>query len=142
MRSLPPARPGHNLTKVQGDLKTASQNLATTVAEKDQLTSKLSGVQTELEKSKGQVAQLTNDRTSLEAQITQLTTDLQAKTQELEQRSSTGTSTTAEGGSDQQAQIAEQQTLITKLQGDLDCGPLPSGHVYKGKGRPHASEDA
>lgn len=118
---LAASRTRTQLTKVQGDLKTASQNLATTVAEKDQLTSKLSGVQTELEKSKGQVAQLTNDRTSLEAQITQLTTDLQAKTQELEQRSSTGTSTTAQGGSDQQAQIAEQQTLITKLQGDLDA---------------------
>ena len=86
--------------------------------------------------------QLTNDRTSLEAQITQLTTDLQAKTQELEQRSSTGTSTTAEGGSDQQAQMAEQQTLITKLQGDLDSARSQAGHAYKGKGRPHASEDA
>ncbi len=46
------------LAKVQGDLKTASQNLANTVTEKDQLTSKLSGIQAEFEKSKGQVAQL------------------------------------------------------------------------------------
>lgn len=108
------------LAKVQGDLKTASQNLANTVTEKDQVTSKLSGAQTELEKSKAQVAQLTNDRTSLEAQITQLTADLQAKTQELEQKSSAGSSNPTEGGLDQQAQLAEQQTLITKLQGDLD----------------------
>lgn len=108
------------LAKVQGDLKTASQNLANTVTEKDQVTSKLSGAQTELEKSKAQVAQLTNDRTSLEAQITQLTADLQAKTQELEQKSTAGSANPAEGGYDQQAQLAEQQTLITKLQGDLD----------------------
>jgi DNA repair exonuclease SbcCD ATPase subunit len=109
------------LAKVQGDLKTASQNLANTVAEKDQLTSKLSGIQAEFEKSKGQVAQLTNDRTSLETQISQLTADLQAKTQELEQKSVPGSSSPAEGGLDQQAQLAEQQTLITKLQGDLDA---------------------
>jgi myosin heavy subunit len=108
------------LAKTQGDLKTASQNLANTVTEKDQLTSKLSGVQTELEKSKGQVAQLTNDRTSLEAQISQLATDLQAKTEELQQKSSPGSSNPTEGGMDQQAQLAEQQTLIAKLQGDLD----------------------
>jgi cell shape-determining protein MreC len=108
------------LTKTQGDLKTASQNLASTVAEKDQLTSKLSGVQTELEKSKGQVAQLTSDRTSLETQVTQLTADLQAKTQDLEQKGGGGSANPAEAPSDQQAQLAEQQTLITKLQGDLD----------------------
>jgi DNA repair exonuclease SbcCD ATPase subunit len=108
------------LAKIQGDLKTASQNLSNTVTEKDQLTSRLTGVQTELEKSKGQVAQLTNDRTSLEGQISQLTADLQAKTQELEQKSAPGSSNPAEGGFDQQAQLAEQQMLITKLQGDLD----------------------
>ena len=71
------------LTKAQGDLKTASQNLASTVTEKDQLTSRLSGVQRDLEKTKAQMAQLTNDRTSLEAQISQLTADLQAKAQGL-----------------------------------------------------------
>jgi cell shape-determining protein MreC len=108
------------LDKVQGDLKTASQNLANTVTEKDQLTSRLSGTQSELEKSKAQVAQLSNDRTSLETQINQLTADLQAKTQELEQKSAAGSASPAEGGGDQQAQVAEQQTLITKLQGDLD----------------------
>ncbi|HEY5954606.1 MAG TPA: hypothetical protein VIT18_09585, partial [Terrimicrobiaceae bacterium] len=87
---------------------------------KDQLTSRLSGTQSELEKSKAQVAQLSNDRTSLETQINQLTADLQAKTQELEQKSAAGSASPAEGGGDQQAQVAEQQTLITKLQGDLD----------------------
>jgi flagellar biosynthesis chaperone FliJ len=108
------------LTKAQGDLKTASQNLASTVTEKDQLTSRLSGVQTDLEKTKAQMAQLTNDRTSLEAQISQLTADLQAKAQELEQKTTPGAANPAEGGTDQQAQLAEQQTLISKLQGDLD----------------------
>ena len=33
------------LAKAQGDLKTAAQNLSSTVTEKDQLTSRLSGVQ-------------------------------------------------------------------------------------------------
>ena len=40
------------LAKAQGDLKTAAQNLSNTVTEKDQLTSRLSGMQTDLEKSK------------------------------------------------------------------------------------------
>jgi flagellar biosynthesis chaperone FliJ len=121
------------LTKAQGDLKTASQNLASTVTEKDQLTSRLSGVQTDLEKTKAQVAQLTNDRTSLEAQISQLTTDLQAKTQELEQKTTPGSANPAEGGTDQQAQIAEQQTLISKLQGDLDSARFQLATLQKEK---------
>lgn len=108
------------LTKASGDLKNASQNLAAAVGEKDQLTARLTGAQTELEKSKGQLSQLTNDKTSLEAQITQLTADLQAKTHELEQQGSAGTPPSGEVPSDQQAQMAEQQTLISKLQGDLD----------------------
>jgi flagellar biosynthesis chaperone FliJ len=121
------------LAKAQGDLKTASQNLASTVSEKDQLTSRLSGVQTDLEKTKAQVAQLTNDRTSLEGQISQLTADLQAKTQELEQKSTPGSASPAEGGTDQQAQAAEQQTLISKLQGDLDSARFQLATLQKEK---------
>ena len=121
------------LTKAQGDLKTASQNLASTVTEKDQLTSRLSGVQTDLEKTKAQMAQLTNDRTSLEAQISQLTADLQAKAQELEQKTTPGAANPAEGGTDQQAQLAEQQTLISKLQGDLDSARFQLATLQKEK---------
>jgi flagellar biosynthesis chaperone FliJ len=121
------------LAKAQGDLKTASQNLASTVSEKDQLTSRLSGVQTDLEKTKAQVGQLTNDRTSLEGQISQLTADLQAKTQELEQKSTPGSASPAEGGTDQQAQAAEQQTLISKLQGDLDSARFQLATLQKEK---------
>jgi myosin heavy subunit len=108
------------LAKAQSDLKSAAQNLATTAAEKDQLASKLSGSQSELEKAKGQVTALSADKTSLETQVNQLTADLQAKTQELEQKGIAGSSAPAEATSDQQAQLAEQQTLITKLQADLD----------------------
>jgi flagellar biosynthesis chaperone FliJ len=121
------------LTKAQGDLKTASQNLASTVTEKDQLTSRLSGVQTDLEKTKAQMTQLTNDRTSLEAQISQLTADLQAKAQELEQKTTPGAANPAEGGTDQQAQLAEQQTLISKLQGDLDSARFQLATLQKEK---------
>ena len=108
------------LAKAQSDLKTAAQNLATTVAEKDQTASKLSGTQSELEKAKGQVTALATDKTSLEAQVTQLSADLEAKNQELEKKGTAGSSSPVEATSDQQAQLAEQQTLIIKLQGDLD----------------------
>lgn len=121
------------LAKAQGDLKTAAQNLANTASEKDQLASRLSGAQSDLEKTKAQVAQLTNDRTSLEAQITQLTADLQAKTEELEQKGTPGSASPTEGGSDQQAQIAEQQTLISKLQGDLDSARFQLATFQKEK---------
>src|SRR3979490_1086321 len=98
------------LSKANADLKTASQNLSTAVTEKDQLASKLSGAQMELEKSKGQVAQLTNDRTSLEGQVTQLATDLRTKTEETAQKAGAGDSIPGDTPSDQQAQLAEQQT--------------------------------
>src|SRR4029077_17297884 len=93
------------LTKAQGDLKTASQNLASTVTEKDQLTSRLSGVQTDLEKTNAQGAQLTKDRPYLEAESQPLATDLQPKTQDLEQKATPGSAKPVEGGTDQQAQI-------------------------------------
>ena len=108
------------LAKAQIDLKTAAQNLATTVTEKEQVASKLSGTQSELEKAKGQVNALSTDKASLEAQVTQLSADLQARNQELERKGTPGSSSQVEVSSDQQAQLAEQQTLITKLQGDLD----------------------
>ena len=44
---------------------------------------KLSAIQSDLEKTKGQAAALGNDKTALEAQVAQLTSDLQTKTQEL-----------------------------------------------------------
>ena len=121
------------LAKAQGDLKTAAQNLATTVAEKDQIGSKLSGTQSELDKVKGQITGLSTDKTSLEAQVTQLSADLQAKNQELERRGIAGSSAPAEATSDQQAQLAEQQTLITKLQGDLDSARSQLSSLTKEK---------
>jgi DNA repair exonuclease SbcCD ATPase subunit len=108
------------LTKAQGDLKNTSQSLSAAVTEKDQLASKLSIAQGELERAKGQVDALNTDKNSLETQIAQLTTDLEAKNQELEQKGAGGAQTAAQATPDQQAQLAEQQTLITKLQGDLD----------------------
>jgi myosin heavy subunit len=108
------------LAKTESDLKTAQKNQDTAVAEKDQVTSKLSGAVSELEKTKGQVAALGTEKTSLEAQVTQLTADLQAKTQELQQKGTAGSSARPEPSSDQEAQLAEQQTLITKLQSELD----------------------
>jgi uncharacterized protein (DUF3084 family) len=108
------------LAKAQGDLKTVSQERDTAVSERDQTGSKLSAAQGELEKAKGQVAALGNDKTSLESQVAQLTKDLQQKTQELEQKGVAGSAAPSEPTSDQQAQLAEQGTLITKLQADLD----------------------
>ena len=109
------------LAKTESDLKASQKNTDTAVAEKDQVASKLSGTVSELEKAKGQAAALGTEKTSLEAQVTQLTADLQAKTQELQQKGTAGgSSARPEPSSDQEAQLAEQQTLITKLQSELD----------------------
>ena len=121
------------LAKAQLDLKSAAQNLATTVTEKEQVASKLSGAQSELEKTKGQVTALSVDKESLEAQVTQLSADLQARSQELEKKGTGGTSSPVEASSDQQAQLAEQQTLITKLQGDLDSARAQLSTLTKEK---------
>ena len=121
------------LAKAQGDLKTASQNLAKRCFGKGPAHVAALGSADRSGKDKAQVAQLTNDRTSLEAQISQLTADLQAKTQELEQKSTPGSASPAEGGTDQQAQMAEQQTLISKLQGDLDSARFQLATLQKEK---------
>ncbi len=108
------------LAKAQGDLKSTSQSLSAAVTERDQVASKLSASQGELERVKGQVSALTTDKTSLEGQVAQLSKDLEAKAQELEQRGAGGSAAPVEATADQQAQFAEQQTLIAKLQADLD----------------------
>jgi DNA repair exonuclease SbcCD ATPase subunit len=108
------------LAKTQGDLKAVSQERDSAVSDRDQTASKLSSAQGELEKAKGQITSLGTDKNSLESQVAQLTKDLQQKTQELEQKGAPGSPAPSEPTSDQQAQIAEQGTLITKLQGDLD----------------------
>lgn len=102
------------------ELKTTKDNLVTVTAEKDQLSSQADSLKADLEKSKTQVTDLTKQISDKESEISKLTADVQAKDAEI-QTLSAGTTATASGPSaEDQAKMQEQETLIAKLQADLD----------------------
>ncbi len=108
------------LAKVQGSLKTTSESLATVTAEKDQLSAQISTIKSDLDKATAQAAEAAAAKTGLETQITQLQTEVQTKTAALEQATQ-NQAPVAQGPTEaQQAELAEKETLIAKLQQDLD----------------------
>jgi predicted RNase H-like nuclease (RuvC/YqgF family) len=106
--------------QVQNDLKKANSTLETATAEKAQAVSQAEALKTDLEKNKTQVADLT---TQITAKTTEVT-ELDAKLKEAEAKlanATTATTTTVTGPSpEDQAKMQEQETLITKLQADLE----------------------
>jgi len=104
------------------NLKEAKETLATTTAEKDQLSSEMTSLKSDVEKTKTQVTDLTTQITAKETEITKLTADVQEKDAKIATLESSQTAApSAEGPSvEVQAQLQEKEALITKLQGDLD----------------------
>lgn len=102
------------------DLKATKETLATVTAEKDQVTAEVTSIKSDLDKQKSQVTDLTSQITAKETKVTELTAQLEAA--ELKLKNTPETAATPSGPSpEDQAKLQEQETLITKLQGDLDA---------------------
>ncbi|MDX2079742.1 MAG: hypothetical protein SFU53_03075 [Terrimicrobiaceae bacterium] len=108
------------LTKASTDLKTSQESLATVTAEKDQVTAQAESLRTELDKSKTDLAALNTQMGTKDAEIARLTSEVEAKTQELATLQQGATPAAADPSPEMQARLQEQETLITKLQSDLD----------------------
>lgn len=106
--------------QAQKDLTSAKATIETVTAEKTQALSQVETLKTEVDKNKTQVADLT---TQITAKTTEVT-ELDAKLKEAETKlaaATTGTATPTTGTSaEDQAKIQELETLVTKLQADLN----------------------
>jgi len=112
-----------DLTATKADLKSTSDDLATATTEKATLETQISGLQTAAESAKNEAAEAVAAKTKLEGENTQLTADLAIAKADLEAAKSAhpGTETAAgEPSEETKVKLAEQETLIAKLQSDLD----------------------
>lgn len=111
------------LDETKGTLATAQTDLANTVKEKDALQTSLNSTKTELEQSKNQLAAANEKATELETQLNDAKTDMAAKDTRIAEleAASTGVAAAPEASNtaELETQLAEKETLITKLQGDL-----------------------
>lgn len=106
--------------KAEGDLKKATETVSTLTTEKEQTVAQLTAAQSELNTAKTKAKEQDNAISEKEQKITQLTTELDDAKQKIGVFENAGTGKTAEPSADVLAQIEEQKTVISGLQGDLD----------------------
>jgi len=108
------------LTSTQKDLKTASDNAVAATQRAEQATADLAAAKSAADAATAKATDLTTQVTAKDTQITQLTADKQTLQQELDQAKTAVAPTQGTDTQETAAKIAEQETLITKLQSDLD----------------------
>lgn len=106
--------------QVQKDLKSTKDSLATVTAEKDQTAAQMTALKTDFDKSKTQVADLSTQATAKETKIAELTAQIEAANSKIETLSNGAAAAPSGPSAEDQAKMQEQETLITKLQADLD----------------------
>ena len=105
--------------KAQQEIKSAKDKLDTVTAEKDQATAQAETMKTDLEKNKTQVADLKTQIDAKTAEVAKLAADLE---EAKKKPAGGGEAVVATGPTpEQQAVLQEKETLITKLQGDLEA---------------------
>jgi len=107
------------IEQAKNELKKTSDSLETATAEKAQALSQAESMKTDLEKNKSQVTDLTTQITAKSEEVTKITAQLDEE--KAKNANNAGTTTTPAGPSaEDQAKQQEQETLITKLQADLE----------------------
>ncbi|MFZ4774205.1 MAG: hypothetical protein ACOYM3_02505 [Terrimicrobiaceae bacterium] len=104
----------------QKDLKGAKDKLETVTAEKDQATAQVDSIKSDLEKNKAQVTDLTGQVTAKETKVSELTAQIEAANAKIQTLSVGQTAAPTGPSPEDQAIIQEKETLIAKLQADLD----------------------
>jgi predicted nuclease with TOPRIM domain len=115
----------------QKDIKAAKEKLETVTAEKDQVAAQAETLKSDLEKNKSKVTDLTTQITSKGEEVAKLTADLEAA-KAAAANAAPGTTAPAAGPSpEDQAKMQEQETLITKLQADLETAHTQLEDLHK-----------
>jgi cell shape-determining protein MreC len=111
-----------DLTKTKGELKTTTDTLAALTSEKAALDSQVTSLKSEADTAKAAATKAETEKAELQAKVTQGETDLAAAKTELDQIKANPTAANAAAGPDDETKaiIAEKETLIAKLQSDLD----------------------
>ena len=105
--------------QAQKEIKSAKDKLETTTTEKDQALAQAETMKTDLEKNKSQVSDLTTQITAKTTEIAKLTADLEEAKNKAAVNPADASKPAGPSPEDQ-AKLQEQETLITKLQGDLE----------------------
>lgn len=109
------------LSKTKGELKTTAESLATTAPEKAAAEARVTELQTAVETAKSEAAKVAAEKTALTDQVTQITTDLEkAKADLAAAQTAAGGSNAVNPAADMIAKTQELETLVAKLQSDLD----------------------
>lgn len=110
-----------SVDQVQKDLKAAKDSLATVTAEKDQAAAQAETIKGDLEKNKSQVTDLSSQIAAKDTQITELNAKIEEATNKIATLSSATPAAPSGPSPEDQAKMQEQETLIAKLQADLDA---------------------
>jgi len=106
--------------KAQQEIKAAKESLQTANDEKDKAEAQTTTLKADLEKNKTQVADLTTQIAAKTASVTEMEAKVKEAEAKLAAANSGGVAAPAGPSPEQQAKMQEQETLITKLQADLD----------------------
>lgn len=102
-------------------LKEKSDQLTTATAEKEQAIAAASQAKADLDKANSSLSEATSKATAAETQVAQLTTEnTDLKNKIAEMPASGGTAPAADPNAELLTRIQEQETLIAKLQSELD----------------------
>jgi peptidoglycan hydrolase CwlO-like protein len=108
------------IEQAQKDIKAGKEKLETVTAEKDQVAAQAETLKTDLEKNKKDAADLKTQIDAKTTEVAKLAADLEEAKKKVD--ANTGAVPPAGGMSaEDQAKMQEKETLITKLQGDLDA---------------------
>lgn len=114
------AQLNNQLKAKEEQIKTVSGDTTALTAEKDQAVAALATAQAELEKAKSSVNDATTAKSTVDAQLTQVQAELDSTKQQLTQAQSAQAAVPTGPSPEQVAELEEKNTVITKLQSDLD----------------------
>jgi len=122
-----------SLEKSARELKTTQETLATETAEKELLLTEAESLKKDIAKNTSQITDLTAQATTKDSEIARLTADVEEKEAALAAAQAGGSPTEAAPTSEMQVKLQEQETLITKLQTDLDGSRAQLQNLLKEK---------
>jgi DNA repair exonuclease SbcCD ATPase subunit len=119
------------LEKASADLKKTTADLTTATTEKEEALSQAKTAQAAMEQAKSKATELETKVTAQTEEVTKLTAEVSAKQAEIDQLKAATTTTSTEPSPDTQAQLLEKETLIAKLQGDLEAAKTAVAEAKK-----------
>jgi len=120
-----------DLAKSSADLKAANTSLKTAEAEKEQLSTKATSLEGDLSKAKDDLVAATKQVTDIKGQLDTATKDLEDLKAKVATQPTTPVANNDEALNELKAQVEEKNTLVAKLQTDLEAAQQKSAELQK-----------